>query len=273
MKLGIGASDVSIVDLIELANQNEVSGILTRKQQLGSLSPSELRELVDLNDLEICQWGSWDYNPLLPTPQTLQTALEDIAIAKEIGSHTVVMPGGSFNQEHPFCAHPDNFDDRAIAEAASSLQPVAEVAEEKEVVVALEFHFATVMKDWAACKHLLEQIGSAWIQLEFDAGNMVQLENYWNTRALLHQGFDLVGNSIATCHVKDIVLRNQLHFHMDDCPAGEGCIDWVELIKLVGERLHPDTYLIIEHTPVDKIAGTVDYMRTCAEKAGATIQG
>lgn len=272
MKLGVGVSSVRAVELVEIAKQNGVSGVLCGTHQLKGLSPAQFRELVDASGLEVCQWGSWAYNPLLPTPETLQRTLDHIATAAEVGSRTLAMPGGSFNPDAAFCAHPDNFTDQAIRQAAAALERVAQAAQDKGVVIALECHFATVLTNWRACKQMLEQIGSPWVRLEFDGANMVRLENYWDTGTLLREGFDRVGEQIATCHAKDVVLRPQLHLHLDECPAGEGCLDWTEFIRLMDERLRPDIYLIIEHTPAQKIAGVVEYLRTCAAKAGVTIQ-
>ena len=69
-------------------------------------------------------------------------------------------------------------------------------------------------------------------------------------------------------HAKDVVMQNALHPHMDECPAGEGCMDYVTYLRLLEEALGPDGYLIVEHTPPEKLEAAVKHIRRYTEEAG-----
>ena len=76
---------------------------------------------------------------------------------------------------------------------------------------------------------------------------------------------------IETCHAKDVVMHDALHLHMDECPAGEGCLNYADIIALVDEHLRRDTYMVVEHTPLDKLPAAMAYIRDSAAKAGVEI--
>ncbi len=67
------------------------------------------------------------------------------------------------------------------------------------------------------------------------------------------------------------VMHDALHLHIDECPAGEGCLNYADIIALVDEHLRPDTYMVVEHTPLDKLPAAMACIRESAAKAGVAI--
>ena len=94
----------------------------------------------------------------------------------------------------------------------------------------LEIHFATVLCDWKACRQLIEEIGSPAVKINLDSANMIRYEHYWSSTDYLREGIESLGEMIETCHAKDVVMHDALHLHMDECPAGEGCLDYADII-------------------------------------------
>ena len=139
------------------------------------------------------------------------------------------------------------------------------------MLVTLEIHFATVLCDWNACRKLIEETGSPAVKINLDAANMIRFEHYWNSTDYLREGMEILGAMIETCHAKDVVMHDALHLHMDECLAGEGCLDYAEISRLVDTQLRPDTYMVVEHTPLDKLSAAMTYIRDSAAKAGVTI--
>ena len=66
-------------------------------------------------------------------------------------------------------------------------------------------------------------------------------------------------------------MENQLHLHMLECPAGDGCLDYVTYIRLLESELGPEGYLIVEHTPEERVADAVAFIRERADEAGVAI--
>ena len=269
--LGLGGLGLDANQLIETAKIYGVSGLLMDVSEVRKMPIDDWRRQLAENDLEIVQVGAWRFNPLRPTPETEQITRDAIALAAVLGAPRIILGGGTKNPNHSFCGHPDNFSDEAVAEAATTLKPLARKAEGAGVLVTLEIHFATVLTDWNACRKLIEAIDSPAVKINLDSANMIRFEHYWSSTEYLREGIESLGQMIETCHAKDVVMHDALHLHMDECPAGEGCLDYAEIIRLVESHLRPDTYMIVEHTPLDKLPAAMAYIRDSAAKAGVAI--
>ena len=232
---------------------------------------ADWRRQLAASDLEVVQVGGWALNPLRPTAETEDIARDAIAAAADIGAPCIVLGGGTKNPNHSFCGHPDNFSDPAIAEAAAALKPLAREAEAADVLVTLEIHFATVLCDWDACRKLIENIDSPAVKLNLDAANMITYYDYWTSSDYIRIGVESLAGMIETCHAKDVIMRDALHLHIDECPAGQGCLDYAEIIRLVDAHLRPETYMVVEHTPLDMLPAAMTYIRDSAAKAGVAI--
>ncbi len=269
--LGLGGLGLDTKALIDRAKAHGVSGLLLDVSEVRKSSIADWHRRFAENNLEIVQVGAWAFNPLRPTPATAQIARDALAAAVDLGAPYIILGGGTKNPNHSFCGHPGNFTDEAIAEAATSLKPLAREAEGAGVLVTLEIHFATVLTDWQACRKLIEAIDSPAVKINLDAANMIRFEHYWNSTDYLREGMAILGEMIETCHAKDVVMHDTLHLHMDECPAGEGCLEYAEIIGLVDTHLRPTTYMIVEHTPLDKLSAAMAYIRDSAAKADVTI--
>ncbi len=269
--LGLGGLGLDTKALIDQAKAHGVSGLLMDVSEVRKSSIADWRRHLAENELEVVQVGAWALNPLRPRPATEQIARDAIAAAADLGAPRIILGGGTKNPNHSFCGHPGNFTDEAIVEATASLLPLVREAEGAGVLVTLEIHFATVLTDWQACRKLIEAIDSPAVKINLDAANMIRFEHYWNSTDYLREGMEILGEMIETCHAKDVVMHDALHLHMDECPAGEGCLEYAEIIRLVDTHLRPDTYMIVEHTPLDKLPAAMAYIRDSAAKAGVTI--
>ena len=269
--LGLGGQGLDSDALIAQAKIHGVSGLLLDVSEVRKRPITNWRRQLVENELEVVQVGGWAHNPLRPNPQTEQIARDALAAAADLGAPCIILGGGTKNPNHSFCGHPDNFTDAAIAEAAASLRPLALEAEAAGVLLTLEIHFATVLCDWNACRKLIEEVGSPAVKINLDAANMIRYSDYWSSSDYIREGIECLGTMIETCHAKDVVMHDALHLHMDECPAGEGCLDYADIIGLVDAHLRPDTYMVVEHTPLERLPAAMAYIKDCAAKAGVTI--
>ena len=241
--LGLGGLGLDANGLIEQAKTYGVTGLLMDVSEVRKQPIADWRRQLADNGLEVVQVGAWALNPLRPTAETERIARDALAAAAEVGARRIILGGGTKNPNHSFCGHPDNFSDAAINEAASNLKPLAQEAEAAGLLVTLEIHFATVLCDWDACRKLIEAVESPAVKLNLDAANMIRYEHFWHSSDYIRRGrAESVGTLIDTCHAKDVVMHDALHLHIDECPAGEGCLNYADIIQLVDAHLPPDTY-------------------------------
>ena len=84
---------------------------------------------------------------------------------------------------------------------------------------------------------------------------------------------DKLGPRIVSCHAKDIVLRQDLTVHLDECEPGTGGLDYTTFLRQV-DGLDADTPLMLEHLP-DQEAYTraAAHVRAVAAATGITLLG
>ncbi len=268
MKFGLGLPGRDLDLFFKTAKDNGLTGLLVNQGLLGNMSLEVFKDRVTDAGLEIVQWGSWEFNPLRPTDGTVAVAEKKIRVAGRLGVPTVVMQPGSANPEHPFCSHPFNKTQDAMDRLIDVFSPLAKLAEDVGTCIAVEIPFATALGTFERCAAFVDAVGSSALKIQMDGANMITFDHYWETGAFLETGFPILKDKIAMAHAKDVVMQNGLHLHMDECPAGEGCLDYVTYLRLLEEALGPDGYLIIEHTPAEKVEAAVKHVRRCAEEAG-----
>ena len=75
-------------------------------------------------------------------------------------------------------------------------------------------------------------------------------ERYFFSDNFLKECFDLLGQHIVSCHLKDIRLLDDFTFQLRECACGEGTFNFVKYMQLATE-LNPDMPMIIEHLKND----------------------
>jgi sugar phosphate isomerase/epimerase len=223
--------------------------------------------------LDICQVGGWALNPLVPTDEGVEAVEDAIQFAAQVGPHcTVVLGAGGLNPHHAWVAHPDNWTRASRERVAEVVRPLAEIAEEHGVRLALEPHFANVAKDGPTSAELLGLIGSRGAGMCIDMVNYCTYEGFWNTPVLIDSILEPLKGRCCAAHLKDVSMEQRLIIHMNECPAGQGEMDFVHLLARLDEVVESDDWAIIEHTPADMLEGAFAYVREKAAEAGVTFR-
>jgi sugar phosphate isomerase/epimerase len=272
MKLGLGIGELNAEGNVELAKEFGIKGLMLGGWQFESgEAVKPFVERISADGMEICQWGAWDVNAMAPTDEAVSGACKNIRLAGEIGAPTAVTHGGGANADHMYVGCPENFTADAVKKVAETFKVLGKAAEEAGTTLVLEPHFATVLNSWEVCAEVLDAVGCDSVKIQFDPANMVRYDDYFNTAPLLELGFEVLHGRIGSAHAKDIRMENKLHLHMCECPAGDGCLDYATYVKLLEKELGPDGYLIIEHTPADRVGDVVEFIDKAAASSGVTI--
>ena len=77
-----------------------------------------------------------------------------------------------------------------------------------------------------------------------------------------------------SCHLKDIRLKPEYTFQLEECACGEGALDIPLYIRLASAE-NPSLPMIVEHLTTDEeYVSSVRYVRTVAEKTSSShLQG
>ena len=94
---------------------------------------------------------------------------------------------------------------------------------------------------------LMEDIDRERFSVHLDIVNMINNpERYFFSTEFLEETFDLLGDQIKSCHLKDILLLEDYTFQLRESACGEGTLDIVRYAELA-TQYNPDMPMIIEH--------------------------
>ena len=99
---------------------------------------------------------------------------------------------------------------------------------------------------------LIKAINREQFAVHLDIVNMItNPQKYFFNEAFMEECFKLLGDSIISCHVKDIRLEKHFTFNLSEVPCGEGNLNIVRYAHLANE-VSEDMPFIIEHLDSDE---------------------
>lgn len=208
------------------------------------------RDAAKAADLVICEIGVWN-NVLDPDPAVREAALtravHQLELADYVGAGCCVNIAGTYN---PACwdgPHPENFTCRAFDDIVHSCQRIIDRAAPKTACYSLEpmpWMYPDTPESYLA---LIDAIDREHFAAHLDIVNVINSPGlcYRNTE-VINDWFDKLGDRIRSVHAKDIILRDQLTVHLDECRPGTGVLDYRTYLRRVA-ALDDRVCLMLEH--------------------------
>jgi sugar phosphate isomerase/epimerase len=218
-------------------------------------------------DIVIAETGAWS-NPISPDGKIRSEALikckTQLALADEIGAQCCVNISGSRGAKWD---GPDKNDLTAgtFDMIVESVREIIDAVKPKRTFYTLEIMPWMYPDSADAYLRLIKAIDRKAFAVHLDPVNMVcSPQRYFNNSALIKDCFEKLGQYIKSCHAKDIILRNNLTVHLDECRPGTGGLDYVTYLNELN-KLKQDVPLMLEHLPSEEeYRLAADYIRTLA---------
>lgn len=236
---------------------------------------AEYRHAAAEADIVIAEGGAWS-NPLSADRATADAAfrkmVDALRLADEIGARCCVNIAGSRGEKwdgpDPRDMTDETFD--AIVELAKRV--IAEAAPEG-ACLSLEPMPWMYPDSAESYQRLIDRIGHPRFSVHYDPVNMINSPpRYFANTAEVDRFVDLLGDRIVSVHVKDIILRDNLTTHLDECIPGEGGFDIGHLLTRL-DKLDGDLPVMLEHlkseAEYDRAAA---FVRTEADRVGVDLQ-
>jgi sugar phosphate isomerase/epimerase len=112
------------------------------------------------------------------------------------------------------------------------------------------------------CLQLLEDVDRAEFGTHLDVVNMITSpRKYFYNDEFLNECFEKLHGTIVSCHLKDIRLKPEYTFQLQECACGQGTLD-IELYARLATAENPCMPMIIEHLATDaEYTASVRYVR------------
>lgn len=219
-------------------------------------SKEEIAEYVKeakKNDLQIAEVGIWK-NALssheAERKANLEYSIKQLALADEIGARCCVNVAGATGARWDG-GYRDNFSKEHKKKTVKMIQTVIDEVKPKNTFFTIEpmpWMIPTGPKEYL---NLLEEVGRDRFAVHMDIINMIcKPKRYFFPEDFLDKTFDMLGDKIKSCHIKDVRLLEGFTFQLQECACGEGTFPLEKYAKLANEY-DKDMPMIIEHLHSD----------------------
>ncbi len=202
-------------------------------------------------DIMIAECGAWS-NPISRDLKIRSEATDkckkQLALADEIGAQCCVNIAGSKGASWD---GPDKNDltSETFDEIVSSVRGIIDAVKPKRSFYALETMPRMYPDSADSYLELIKAIDRRAFAVHLDPVNLVcSPQRYFKNSELLRECFMKLGPYIKSCHAKDIILRDKLTVHLEECRPGTGGLDYAVYLKEL-EKLEHDVPLMLEHLP------------------------
>jgi sugar phosphate isomerase/epimerase len=183
----------------------------------------------------------------------VEGARDLVKMAVKLGIRESGVRPTSLNPRGDWFPHRDNYKPETEDRLVKSLVEILQTAEDNDIDIVLETHITTTLNSAQTIRRVIERAGSKRLKLNLDPCNFVgDLQTAFNPARMINELFDVLGEYIATVHVKDYYLGEHFVVHISEAVVGTGIMDFDTVLKRA-QAVKPDGYVVIEHLPVNLI--------------------
>ncbi len=183
--------------------------------------------------------------------------MNKLVLPTRFGCKVIVSETGSANPENAWIDHPNNYLPETWEAVVAAMKEICARARDLGVVFALEPHFGQVTKSPQTLRRMLDDVGAENLRIALDMANMVTADNAVDTRALIDEFFDLLGDEVELVHAKDTRINEEGKSVF--LGSGKGALDYPYFI----ERLKASGYdgpVLLEYIDEAEIAEVLDFV-------------
>lgn len=167
--------------------------------------------------------------------------------------------------------HPANWDPACKDRLVDSLTQCATAAEDAGTRIGLEGHVLVTLDSAETMREVIDAVGSPAVGCDLDPVNWLRLETVYRSGPAIDRMVDVLGpERILNAHAKDAIVQSRLVTHIDECPAGQGLLDWATFMRRM-EALGPERYLVVEHCTVEEIPAVKTFLDATAQELGIRV--
>ncbi len=224
------------------------------------------KEAADEAGLMIAEVGVWR-NTLAADPQErakwTDYAIEQLRMADRIGARCCVNVVGTPYGPRWDGGYRGNFSKELWEMAVRMIQQIIDTAQPVNTRFSIESMPWMIPGSPDEYLRLLEDVNRPQFGVHLDIVNMITSpERYFFNDRFIDECFAKLGGQICSCHLKDIRLKEEYTFQLEECACGEGSLDmrrYIDAATAQDERMP----MIIEHLGSDsEYEASVRYVRS-----------
>ena len=272
-------ADENLAESVKKLRDLGITGFRLGINELNLIKESRLDEFmtaIKKYDVRVLEVGCFT-NFIHPVRTTRQNYLKELATCIEasdmVECPTIGTIAGCCDPEYAYNVHPDNWSEKTGKILVQSVKQVLQDTAGMKAAIGMEAQVTTTIDGPEAHRRLIDDVGDPRCAVELDPINMISLNNYYHTTELINKCFDLLGESILSCHSKDTYIwPDKQTVHVQEVCTGRGVLDHeTYLVRM--SRLKWPRMLRPEHIPADQYPEADAYIKKVAAKVGVKIYG
>jgi sugar phosphate isomerase/epimerase len=176
---------------------------------------------------------SGTFNMIDPDLQKRRTGLRRLRVlasaCQRLGTRVITLCTGTRDQDSMWARHPDNDSQEAWADLQVSMTEALEIAEENQVILAIEPEVSNVVDSARKGRLLLDEMKSPRLKVVMDGANLFHAGELPHMRRILEEAFKLLGDEIILAHAKDLSVDGEAGHEA----AGTGLLDYDQYLSLL----------------------------------------
>ena len=146
----------------------------------------------------------------------------------------------------------DNFSSELWSMAVSMIREIIDTARPEHTKFCIESMPWMIPSSPDEYLRLIEAVDRPEFGTHLDVVNMITSpRRYFYNDEFLEECFDKLKGTIVSCHLKDIRLKEEYTFQLEECACGEGSLD-LGLYARLATAENPRMPMIIEHLDTDE---------------------
>lgn len=207
------------------------------------------------HDLLIAEVGVWRNaisEDKSEAAKNMEYSINQLKLADYVGARCCVNVAGAIGGPRWDGGYRENFSKYAFDKTVAMIQEVIDAAKPVNTYFSIESMPWMIPTSPQEYMKLIEAVNRDRFCAHLDVINMINCpERYFFSDEFLEECFDVLGDTIKSCHLKDIKLLDDYTFQLRECACGEGTFNFKKYMELA-TKLDPDMPMIIEHLKNDE---------------------
>ena len=213
------------------------------------------KEAAEKNGLLIAEVGIWRNTlaaDLAEREKWIDYAIRQLKMADKLGAACCVNVVGTPYGPRWDGGYRQNFSQELWQLAVKMIQRIIDEAKPVHTKFSIESMPWMIPSSPDEYLHLIKDVNRKEFGAHLDVVNMITSpERYFFNDKFLEECFSKLKGKICSCHLKDIHLKEEYTFQLEECACGEGTLD-LELFAKLATAENAQMPMIIEHLSTDE---------------------
>ena len=214
----------------------------------------EYKDAAEKYGLTVAEVGIWR-NALAADPEERRRntdyCVEQLRLADFLGARCAVNVAGAFGPRWDG-HYRANFTDDAWKQTVAMIREIIDRADVKNTYFTIEPMPWMIPSSPQDYLRLIDAVDRERFAVHLDIINMTNsADRYFNAESFVAECAGLLGNRIRSCHIKDVHLKEEYTFQLEECAPGQGEFP----LRYYAERMNGidrDMPVILEHLNTDE---------------------